>query len=122
MAKNKPTLSDQEREQRRAEQRELVRASIEQLRTSDGWQAYLKARRRFSSYSWRNVLLILSQHPTAHRVAGFRAWLDLGYCVTNRAARGSRSGRGAHPATSVCRRGVTQAPIPTRCPARPTSS
>jgi hypothetical protein len=74
-------LTPQEREQRRAEERELVCASIEQLRTSDGWQGYLKARRRFPSYSWRNVL-ILSQHPTAERVAGFRAWLDLGYCVT----------------------------------------
>ena len=64
-------------------------ASIEQLRTSDGWQAYLKARRRFPNYSWRNVLLILSQHPTATRVAGFRAWLELGYCVT-KGSRGIR--------------------------------
>lgn len=82
MPTTKRALTPQERDQRRAEQRELVLASIEQLRTSDGWQAYLKARRRFSSYSWRNVLLILFQHPTATRVAGFRAWLELGYCVT----------------------------------------
>jgi hypothetical protein len=27
------------------------------------------------------VLLIAMQHPTATRVAGFRAWLGLGYCV-----------------------------------------
>ena len=80
MAKHKRTLTDEEREQRRAEQRELVRASVEQLRSSDGWQAYLKVRARFHSYSWRNVLLILHQHPTAQRVAGFRAWLKLGYC------------------------------------------
>ena len=57
MAKHRRTLTDEEREQRRAEQRELVRASIEQLRSSDGWQAYLKVRSRFHSYSWRNVLL-----------------------------------------------------------------
>jgi hypothetical protein len=82
MAKSRRALTTEEREQRRAEQRKLVLASIEQLRTSGGWQAYLKARRRFSSYSWRNVLLILCQHPTATRVAGFRAWLELGYCVT----------------------------------------
>ena len=81
MPNTRPALTPHGREQRRTEQRELVRASIEQLRTSDGWQAYLKARRRFSSYSWRNVLLILSQHPTAHHVAGFRKWLDLGYAV-----------------------------------------
>ena len=48
MGKDKRTVSDQEREQRHAEQRELVRASIEQLRTSDGWQAYLRARRPVS--------------------------------------------------------------------------
>jgi antirestriction protein ArdC len=82
MPRTRRAVTPQEREQRRAEQRELVRASIEQLRTSDGWQAYLNARRRFANYSWRNVLLIASQHPTATRVAGFRAWLELGYCVT----------------------------------------
>ena len=73
MAKHRRTLTDEEREQRHAEQRELVRASIEQLRSSDGWQAYLKARARFRSYSWRNVLLINLQHPTAERVAGYQA-------------------------------------------------
>jgi antirestriction protein ArdC len=82
MAQTRRALTDEQREQQRAQQRELVIASIEQLRTSDGWQAYLHARARFPAYSWRNVLLILSQHPTAERVAGFRAWLELGYCVT----------------------------------------
>jgi hypothetical protein len=82
MAKKRPVPTEEQREQRRAEQRELVVASIEQLRSSDGWRAYLNARARFRSYSARNVLLILEQHPTATRVAGFRAWLDLGCCVT----------------------------------------
>lgn len=84
MTKTRRPLTNDEREARRAAQRELVRASIEQLRTSDGWQAYLKARRRFPSYSWRNILLILHQRPTATRVAGFRTWLDLGYSVRKR--------------------------------------
>jgi hypothetical protein len=44
MTKTRRPLTDEEREQRRAEQRELVIASIEQLRTSDGWQAYLNTR------------------------------------------------------------------------------
>jgi N-terminal domain of anti-restriction factor ArdC len=82
VAKKRPILTEERREQRRAEQRELVIASIEQLRSSDGWRAYLNARARFRSYSARNVLLILAQHPSATRVAGFRAWLDLGWCVT----------------------------------------
>jgi hypothetical protein len=84
MAKTRRPLTDAQREARRAAQRELVRASIEQLRSSDGWQAYLHARRRFPSYSWRNVLLICHQRPTATRVAGFRTWLDLGYSVQRR--------------------------------------
>ena len=66
MPKRRRPLTAEEREQRRAEQRELVLASIEQLRTSDGWQAYLNARRRFPNYSWRNVLLILCQKTASH--------------------------------------------------------
>jgi hypothetical protein len=73
-------LTDAEREQRRAEQRELVIASVEQLRSSAGWQAYLRARRRLHAYS-RNVLSILAQRETAETIAGFGAWLKLGYCV-----------------------------------------
>ena len=82
MTGRRQVLTEAQREQRRIEQRELVVASIEQLRSSDGWGAYLAARARFRSYSARNVLMILQQHPTATRVAGFRAWLDLGWCVT----------------------------------------
>ncbi len=33
------------------EERELIRASVEQLRSSDGWRSYLKARARFRSYT-----------------------------------------------------------------------
>jgi hypothetical protein len=52
------TLTDEQRAQRRAEQRDLVTASIEQLRSSAGWQGYLKARRTFHAYTliiWRAV-------------------------------------------------------------------
>ena len=66
MTKTRRPLTDEQREQRRAEQRELVIASIEQLRTSNGWQTYLETRRRFPSYSTRNVLLILSQRIASH--------------------------------------------------------
>jgi N-terminal domain of anti-restriction factor ArdC len=80
-SRRRRALTDAEREQRRSEQRELVAASIEQLRNSDGWRAYLQARRRLHAYSPRNVLLIMLQHETAETVAGFGAWLKLGYCV-----------------------------------------
>jgi len=82
MTGRRQVLTEAQREQRRSEQRELVVASIEQLRCSDGWRAYLTARDRFRSYSVRNVLMILQQHPSATRVAGFRTWLELGWCVT----------------------------------------
>ena len=63
-------LTDEQREQRRTEQRELVKASIEQLRHSEGWQAYLRARRAFHTYSVGNVLLILHQRTAAHCLLG----------------------------------------------------
>jgi antirestriction protein ArdC len=74
----RPCQSD---EQCRTEQRALATASIEQLRSSTGWRSWLRARHTFHSYSLGNQLLILHQHPTATRVAGFGAWLKLGYSV-----------------------------------------
>ncbi len=41
-------------------------------------KAYLSAMARFPRYSLRNTLLITSQRPDATRVAGFRAWRQLG--------------------------------------------
>jgi antirestriction protein ArdC len=55
--------------------------AIEELRSSDGWQRWLRVRRHFHSYSIHNQLLIAFQRPGATRVAGFRRWLDLGYAV-----------------------------------------
>ena len=74
-------LTDDERAEQRAAERALVQAAVEQLRSSEGWTAWLQVRRRFHAYSLRNQLLIALQCPHATRVAGFRAWLALGYCV-----------------------------------------
>jgi hypothetical protein len=74
-------LSDEEREQRRAIERELTEKAVEQLRTSAGWQQWLAVRRHFRAYSLHNQLLLSLQAPHATHVAGFRAWLDLGYAV-----------------------------------------
>jgi len=74
-------FSAQERALRRAQDREYARQAVERLRSSEGWQQWLATRARFHSYSLANQLLIALQHPTATRVAGFRAWLKLGYCV-----------------------------------------
>jgi hypothetical protein len=86
MPQHRKQLTDQERAERRARDREYARQAVEQLRRSEGWQRWLTTRASFTTYSLGNQLLISMQHPTATRVAGFRAWLKLGYVVTKRPA------------------------------------
>lgn len=74
-------LTPQERDERRAAERELVKQAIESLRTSEGWQAWLTTRSRFHKYSFGNQILIAWQRPTAKQVTGFKKWIDLGYGV-----------------------------------------
>ena len=93
------TLTDEQRAERRERERELVLQSVDRLRSSDGSRQWLKTRARFRSYSYRNTLLIAAQRPTAERVAGFRAWLALNYCVRRVSAR-SGSGRHARRPTT----------------------
>src|ERR1019366_6718145 len=81
MPKPRKPLSEQERAERRRADREFARQAVEQLRSSEGWQRWLATRQRFHSYSLGNQLLIAMQRPAATHVAGFRAWLKLGYCV-----------------------------------------
>jgi antirestriction protein ArdC len=70
-----------ERAERRAAEREQMREAVEALRTSEGWQRWLKVRRHFHDYSFHNQLMIAMQRPEATRVAGFRKWLEIGYAV-----------------------------------------
>ena len=51
-----PTLTADERAERRAAEREQMKAAVEALRTSDGWQRWLRTRATFHGYS----LIILS--------------------------------------------------------------
>src|SRR4051794_25272448 len=76
-------LSEAERAERRARDRELTSRAVAQLRTSPGWHAWLQVRARtgLRRYSLTNQLLIALQDPDATRVAGFRAWLTLAYSV-----------------------------------------
>jgi antirestriction protein ArdC len=74
-------LTETERAEKRAAERELMAQAIEQLRSSEGWQRWLRVRRHFHSYSFHNQLLIAYQRPGATRVGGFRRWLSLGYAV-----------------------------------------
>lgn len=77
----KTRFSDEERARRREADREQSVKAVEALQTSEGWKSWLAARRHFHRYSLANQLLITMQCPQATRVAGFRAWLKLGYCV-----------------------------------------
>jgi antirestriction protein ArdC len=78
---SKTPVSDEERARRRAADREQSLKTVEALKGSDGWRNWLSSRRHFHRYSLANQLLIAVQRPQATRVAGFRAWLNLGYCV-----------------------------------------
>jgi antirestriction protein ArdC len=77
----RPPLSEEERADSRAAERDQMREAVEALRTSEGWQRWLRVRRHFHDYSFANVLLIALQLPEATKVAGFRKWLEIGYCV-----------------------------------------
>ncbi len=84
MASSKrPTLTDEERAERRRQEQELTERAVAQLRSSAGWQRWLTVRSQVGlrRYSVRNQLLVALQDATCTHVAGFRAWLKLGYCV-----------------------------------------
>jgi len=80
--KQRRQLTDEERAERRERDREYAREAVERLRSSNGWRAWLTTRATFHGYSLGNQLLIAMQRPTATKVAGFKAWLKLGYCVS----------------------------------------
>jgi antirestriction protein ArdC len=73
--------TDGVRAERRDAERHKMREAIEALQSSEGWQRWLRTRTHFHAYSFANQLLIAHQCPDATHVAGFRGWLDLGYCV-----------------------------------------
>ncbi len=76
-------MTDEERAERRRHEQQLTEQAVAQLRSSAGWQRWLTARAKagLRRLSVRNQLLVCLQDPCATHVAGFRAWLALGYCV-----------------------------------------
>jgi hypothetical protein len=80
---NRRRLSNQERGERRAADRERLHQAAQQLLTSDGWQRWVRVRARgdLARLSLNNQLLVALSCPDATFVAGFKAWLALGYCV-----------------------------------------
>jgi hypothetical protein len=83
MMAQKRKLDEEEREQRRAQDRDRLKATAEQLLTSEGWQRWVRVRAQggLARLSLNNQLLVALARPDATFVAGFKAWLKLGYCV-----------------------------------------
>jgi hypothetical protein len=83
IAKGTQRLTDAERDQRRAQDRERLQRACDQLLSSEGWRRWVRARARngLARYSVSNLCLILLANPQASFVAGFKAWIELGYCV-----------------------------------------
>lgn len=81
--KSRRRISEQERDDRRRPDRERLQQAAEQLLTSDGWQRWVRIRSRhgLARLSLSNQLLVAMARPDATFVAGFKAWLHLGYCV-----------------------------------------
>ena len=57
---------------------QLLQDGLSEFVSSDGWQRYLRKQAAFHTYSFRNVMLILSQNPDATHCAGYRAWQQVG--------------------------------------------
>jgi hypothetical protein len=85
--RTQPRLSDSEREERRERDRERLKQAAEPLLTSEGWQRWVRVRAQggLARLSLNNQLLVALSCPDATFVAGFRAWLKLGYCVRTNA-------------------------------------
>ncbi len=85
MSRQRRTMTEAEREERRRQDRERLADAVAELRSSAGWQRWLRTRAVFHTYSLNNTLLLSLQcsqrgiEPSY--IAGFRAWLKLGRCV-----------------------------------------
>jgi hypothetical protein len=83
MAKSRSRLSETERAERRRQDRERLQRAAEQLLTSEGWQRWVRVRSQagLARLSLSNQLLVALARPDATFVAGFKAWLRLGFAV-----------------------------------------
>jgi antirestriction protein ArdC len=100
---------------RRAEERRRMAEAVAALRSSEGWQRWLRVRRHFHSYSFHNQLLIAFQRPDATRVAGYKRWLTVGYRV-RRGERGIRIWAPCPPSKKRLRAWAEQGADPARRP------
>lgn len=84
MSRGRNRMSEAERERRRAGDRQRMEQAARALLTGEGWRRWIRVRATngLRRYSFHNQLLIaLQTSGEATFVAGFRAWLELGYHV-----------------------------------------
>jgi N-terminal domain of anti-restriction factor ArdC len=81
--KSSRRLTERERAERRRQDRERLQHAAEQLLTSEGWQRWVRVRSQagLGRLSISNQLLVALTRPDATFVAGFKAWLRLGFGV-----------------------------------------
>ena len=78
------TMNSTARAERRERDRQRLKQAAEQLLQSEGWRRWVTVRSKngLARYSLANQLLIALACPHATYIAGFRAWLQLGYRVS----------------------------------------
>lgn len=84
MTKTHRRLSEVERDERRRQDRERLKHAAEALLTSEGWQRWVRVRSQagLARLSVSNQLLVALARPDATFVAGFKAWLGMGFAVS----------------------------------------
>jgi N-terminal domain of anti-restriction factor ArdC len=83
MSTTKQRPSEDERAERRRRDRERLKQAAERLLSSQGWQDWVRVRSQagLARLSLSNQLLVALARPDATFVAGFKAWLRLGFAV-----------------------------------------
>jgi len=72
-------MQDQEQEVKTYAQ--MLKEGLEEVFSGEPYRRFLRFVANNPTYSYRNVLLILHQLPTATKVMGFKAWMGQGRCV-----------------------------------------
>ena len=72
-----------------------LKEAIDAIESGEQWQAWLNFAGKLHKYSFNNLILILTQRPTASHIAGYNTWKSLGRQVR----RGEKAIRVLAPVT-----------------------
>jgi hypothetical protein len=62
----------------------LTQEAMEALRTTEGWQRWLRVRSHLATHGLHNQILVAHQRPAARRIRSSKGWKSAGYEVTDR--------------------------------------